>query len=165
MKESIGGTALFNIVIFFVLLFTGYICISINYTKAFNVANEVVNIIENQGGICTGNDGICYNFKMQIQDYFGDVTYHSRGKCDDGWIGFDRQGEIVSSGENASFCVRGIKTLETTEIDSEVYYQVKLFYQLDLPIINKIFSLSVDGTTSLIYSPNECDGSVIYNWC
>ena len=40
MKESIGGFSLFNIVIVFVILFTGYISLSINYSKAYNVKNE-----------------------------------------------------------------------------------------------------------------------------
>ncbi len=162
MREGIGGTALFNIVIFFVILFTGYICISINYSKAFNVKNELVNIIKNQAGVCVGDSGICYNFKLQIQDYFNDVTYHSKGTCDDGWVGYNRNGDLLGSGaSNAAFCVKGIRST-----DNSVYYQVQLFYQLDLPIIRSMFNLSVSGETPLIYNPYECIvDSYGYPWC
>ena len=44
MREAIGGNWLFNIVIFFVILFTGYLCLSINHTKAFNVKDDIVKI-------------------------------------------------------------------------------------------------------------------------
>ena len=42
MKEAFGGFSLFNIVIVFVLLFAGYISMSINYSKAYNVKNEIL---------------------------------------------------------------------------------------------------------------------------
>ena len=51
MREAIGGTWLFNLVIFFVLLFAGYMCLSINYSKAFNVKDKIINEIERNGGI------------------------------------------------------------------------------------------------------------------
>ena len=41
MKESIGGTALFQITIVFLLLFTGVMCITINHSKAFAVKDEI----------------------------------------------------------------------------------------------------------------------------
>ena len=46
MREAIGGTWLFNLVIFFVLLFAGYMCLSINYSKAFGVKDKIINELE-----------------------------------------------------------------------------------------------------------------------
>ncbi len=155
MRESIGGISLFNLVIVFVLLFTGYISLSINYSKAYNVKNELVNIIKNQGGICTEGADICNNFVDQIQDYFGEVSYHSHGTCQEGWYGFKRDGSISRDG--AAFCVKGIPVSQNSELPNVVYYQVKVFYQLDLPILNSIFNFTVSGETSRIYSPNECE--------
>ena len=174
MKESIGGVSLFNLVIFFVLLFAGYISYSLNYTKAYNVKNELVNIIKNQGGVCTSSSSSesnnCHNFAVQINDYFSDVSYHSQGNCPSGWVGYKRNGELATDGQNVAFCVKGIKrttgAISNSELPKSYIYKVKLFYQLDIPIIRNLFKLSVDGETSIIYEPNECTyDSGNYPWC
>ncbi len=171
MKEAIGGISLFNIVIVLILLFTGYISLSINYSKAYNVKNEVLNVIRNQGGVCTA-DGvatgdICYNFKEQITDYFKEASYRATGDCGSDWIGYTRTGDLLSRGaKNAAFCVKGIKVNANSELPNALYYQVRIFYQLDLPIINNIFNFSILGETTRVYQPNECDTrSANYYWC
>ncbi len=168
MRESVGGVSLFGLVIALVLLFAGYISLSINYSKAYNVKNEIVNIIKNQGGVCTDRSvGICYNFAEQISDYFGDVSYHSQGRCDSDWYGYRRNGELIGKGaQNAAFCVKAIRLNGNSELPNALYYQVKLFYQLDLPIIKSVFNLSVMGETARIYAPNECEYQAAnYEWC
>ena len=45
MRQSIGGTWLFSLMIIFILLFTAYLAVAINYSKSFKVKNEVINII------------------------------------------------------------------------------------------------------------------------
>lgn len=176
MKEAVGGFSLFNIVIVFVLVFTGYVSLSINYSKAYNVKNEILNIIRNQGGVCTsdspGSDDICYNFTEQIIDYFREANYRSTGSCkgkngEDDWTGFSRDGRNLGVGaKNAAFCVNAIKANTNSELPNALYYQVKVFYQLDLPIINNIFEFSIVGETSRVYSPNECEyDKSQYSWC
>ena len=157
MKESIGGVTLFNIVIVFVLLFAGYISMSINYSKAYNVKNEILNIIRNQGGVCTSStrdNTNCYNFAEQITDYFREANYRSTGSCDDGWVGYNREGLIDNN--NPAFCVTAVRANSNSELPNALYYQVKVFYQLDLPVINSLFEFSIYGETARIYDPNEC---------
>lgn len=167
MKESIGGVSLFNIVIVFVLLFAGYISLSINYSKAYNVKNEILNIIKNQGGVCTSSNrdsNNCYLFAEQITDYFNEANYRSTGTCDDGWVGYDREGQI--NNRNSAFCVRGIRANSNSELPNALYYQVKVFYQLDLPLISSIVEFSIYGETSRVYDPNECKiDRTRYEWC
>ncbi len=157
MRESIGGAALFTIVIIFILLFAGYISFSINYSKAYNIKNEVINIIKNQGGICTG-PGICANFSNQITDYFKDSNYRSTGNCDDDWVGFFNDGRYLgNNAKNAAFCVHAVKAASASELPNALYYQVKVFYTLGLPIIELVADFSITGETPRIYSPNECN--------
>ena len=166
MREAIGGYSLFNLVIIFVLLFTGYISISINHSKAYNVKNEIVNIIKNQGGICSSGTGVCKNFRDQITDYFKEANYRNTNTCKDGFYGFDREGNSLGyEAENAYFCVKGIKANTSSELPNSLYYQVEVFYNLDLPIIKQFFRFSVMGETTNIYAPNECAYESIYNWC
>lgn len=171
MKESIGGVSLFTIVIVFIILFTGYISLSISHSKAFNVKNEIVNIIRNQGGVCTGtianNTNNCYNFTEQITDFFKEVNYHGSGTCDDGAIGFTKDGDLAGIGDRAAFCVEGVAAnSEISQFNHAVYYKIKVFWQLDLPIFNSLFNFAVEGETAVVYSPNECAlNSNEYHWC
>ena len=48
MKEAMGGISIFQIVIVFLLLFTGVMCMTINHSKAFGVKDEIINIIEQE---------------------------------------------------------------------------------------------------------------------
>lgn len=168
MKEAVGGVSLFTIVIVFVILFTGYISLSINYSKAYSVKNELINIIRNQGGVCTSDgstDSLCVNFTDQVTDYFRETNYRSYGNCDEGFIGFTRNGEVAGVNDRAAFCVRGIRAESNSELPNALYYQVQVFWQLDLPIFNSLFNFKVKGETPRIYSPNECKKMNQYNWC
>jgi len=170
LKEAVGGISLFTIVIVFVVLFTGYISLSINYSKAYNVKNEIINIIRNQGGVCTANvaDGSnnCYNFGEQITDYFRETNYRSYGNCKEGFVGFTRTGEIAGTKDRAAFCVKGIPANTNSELPNALYYQVQVFWQLDLPIFSGLFNFSLSGETARVYSPNECKyDAVNYGWC
>jgi len=169
MKESIGGFSLFNIVIVFVLLFTGYVSISINYSKAYNIKNEIINIIKNQNGICTSESSgnLCYNFYVQVQEYFKEANYRNKGNCNNDWVGYSRDGKYLGpNAKDAAFCVNAVSTGSGLEFNSAMYYQVEIFYQLDLPIFNQLFRFSVKGETAKIYSPNEClYEQENYPWC
>jgi len=170
MREAIGGISIFQIFIVFILLFTGYVCLSINYSKAYSVKNELLTIIKNQGGVCTTEDSnsvLCENFQHLINNYLQQSGYRSTGKCDNDWEGFKRDGTHVARGENAAFCVRGINIADSEgQLPTAVYYEVKVFYQIDIPIFRQVFNFSVKGETSRVYSPSECvSGSLNYCWC
>lgn len=167
MKEAIGGISIFQIVIAFIILFTGYICLSVNYSKAYSVKNELLTIIKNQGGVCTDdeNNVLCQNFKLLISNYLQQSGYRSMGTCDTDWEGFKRDGTHVSKGEKAAFCVRGVNIADSeSQLPTAVYYEVEVFYQVDLPIISGLFNFSVKGETSRVYSPSECSTDP-YNFC
>lgn len=157
MREAIGGTWLFNIVIFFVILFTGYICLSINHTKAFNVKDDVVKIIERENGFDKNLNDVDETNEIikSIVSSLKKVGYRSVSSCpnaDGGsiWYGFDREGR--RSDRDASVCIRKVNVNNAVgELDVS-YYQVIVFYQLDLPIFNSLFKFSVKGDTKLLYN-------------
>ena len=62
MREAIGGTWLFTIVIVFIVLFSSYLAISVNYSKAFKVKNGIVDLIEQ-------NEGLSSETQTQISNY------------------------------------------------------------------------------------------------
>ena len=161
MKEAVGGTWLFGIVITFIVFFTTYISMSTNYAKSFKVKDEILMAIEHYKGV---ND----KSVARISDYVTKLGFYSTGKCSDnsgeisasmknysGWLGFDHSGTGVSNASNATYCIR--KALISDEKHGPIghppaaYYQVVVFFKLDWPVFNTIFNVRVEGETSIIH--------------
>lgn len=149
MKESIGGTWLFTIVIFFVILFTGYMCLSINHTKAFNVKNALIRIIERNGSgkSSAASLGLDIYFIDEVREELEEVGYRVNGKCQPGWTAFNENGQMSLNSDNAAFCIRRISSSSGNLGAPMYYYQVETFYHLEIPIIRSIFRLSIKGDT------------------
>lgn len=159
MREAIGGTWLFNLVIFFVLLFTGYMCLSINYSKAFSVKDKIITEIERNGGI----SNISSNKDETIQgitNYLREVGYRTTGECKGYKYGCDRDGVCTTNpkGTNYAYCLSekkasdNFKNPQPGEFVYVSYYKVKVFYQLDLPVIRQMFNFSIKGDTKTLYN-------------
>ena len=46
MRDAIGQVFALQVILIFVMLINGYMAYSVNYTRAFRVKNQIVNIIE-----------------------------------------------------------------------------------------------------------------------
>ena len=79
MREAIGGTWLFGLVITFIVFFASFLAVSINYSKAFNVKNEVVNIVSKYE--CNN----C-NSRNAIRKYLRYQGYMVTGTCPSGYM-------------------------------------------------------------------------------
>lgn len=149
MREAIGGTAIFQIVIFFILLFTGFICLSINHSKAFNIKNMIINSIERAEKINLSDPENDDAIK-EIVNYLKKNSYRSTGNCLDDYIGINREGKIDS--RNSAFCIKEENVAKnSTEFPEMNYYRVQVFYQLDLPIFKSLFEFKVSGDTKIMY--------------
>lgn len=146
MREAIGGTAIFQIVIFFILLFTGFICLALNHSKAFNVKDEIVRIIEKDNGFADKT-------AEEIAAALKENGYRTTGNCPDGYTGYNREGKIDS--RNSAFCVRFTDTRPSQELPSMAYYRVIVFYQLDLPIFKELFSFQLTGDTKTLFQADR----------
>lgn len=175
MKEAIGGISLFQIVILFVLVFTAVMCLTINHSRAFGVKDEVITIIENET-IASRNTSEVYNLSDEtiekIIEHLNGTSYRVTGDCPsgEGWIGYDRNyPNSAPTNTNATICIRAHNVASTYTNDAKskcsndkckttngdypsmVYYEVVLFYQLDLPIIKQVFNLNIKGSTKVLF--------------
>lgn len=151
MRNAVGSYILFVIVIFFVVLFSGYICISINKAKAFNTKNEIVKAVEryapNIDPDNLGNSG----FAIDIQRIMNEAGYRNDGRCEGAARGYTNIGGICTDQNSCAFCI------ETTDVEASgsklkgSYYKITTFYHLDLPIISSAFNLKTTGETKVIY--------------
>lgn len=152
MRNAVGSYILFVIVIFFVVLFSGYICISINKAKAFNTKNEIVKAVEryapNIEPNILGNSG----FSEDIRRIMSEAGYRNDGKCEGGKSvqGYAKDGSPCSN-DKCAFCIETTDVKESGSKLNGSYYKITTFYHLDLPIISSVFNLKTTGETKVIY--------------
>ena len=141
MKESIGTSYLFQIVVVFVLLFTGYLCLSINYARSYAVKNNIINNIQREKDF---NDLA----RGKIDKYLSKVGFKSVGKCPSDYRAYDANGTYQGDGRSGVYCVKEVVTaLKADDLPKRKYYRVVVFYKLDLPIFGSIFSFKNLGDT------------------
>lgn len=153
MREAVGSYFLTTIFIIFVVLFTGYMCLSINMNKAYKVKNEIINIIQK-------NNGLDENTLVQIQDFMTKVGYRTTGNCDDmpGAYAFGVSGSSANSNKPV-FCAKEMITEYETESYATVqfpkaaYYQIKVFFSVDLPVVRQLFTFGLKGSTKKLFYP------------
>jgi len=163
LRDAIGSTWLFQIVILFILLFTGYLCLSINKSKAYSIKDDIVNIIERNDGTVDLASSVTGKKDKTIDDIterLTEASYRTNGRCsqEEGWYGFTRDGESASShGSNALYCIKKVVIRNGTsdELPEMYYFTVQVFYQLDLPVVNVVTSFKVKGDTRLFYRVPE----------
>ena len=167
MKEALSVTTIFQIVILFILLFTAIMALTINNSNAFGMKDEIISYIEANNGDYLNEDKSGLN--EELVEKLANASYRTTGKCanEEGTKGYSRTGEELTSNENASIC---IKTIDATdEVDSFLeetlgegmvatsdfvkgtYYQITVFFQLDLPVVKQIYNFQSKGETKIIY--------------
>lgn len=159
MRQSIGGTWLFSLMIIFILLFTAYLAVAINYSKSFKVKNEVINIIEREEGLTSNVNPNDKGAIEQISSYLDSVGYINHGKCPTGYKGYEKyeEGNSIKYG----YCVKKYNSYNERE-PQRSYYSVVLFFNMDLPIFGDFFTFRVKGETTEIEYPADC---LIWNEC
>ena len=167
MRDSIGLVGIFQIVILFILLFTGIMALTINNSNAFGVKDEILTVIDFNNGEFIDDEG---NLDAEIVEAMEYNSYRNTGRCPEGWTGFDRNG-TETDGE-ASVCVQCVNISKSvdkyysklggnvaTESNDEYsivdyYYRVQVFYQLDIPVLEQAFNFKTNGESKLIYGKN-----------
>lgn len=160
MKTAMGGIPIFQLVILFILLFTGIMCLTINHSKAFTVKDYIINVVEKS----EYSNSIDHN---EISAMLVEAGYRITGKnCPSGWTGYNRAGSEVSRdvsycikendvtdtfyGDASKKCAGGKCNVATVNHPKMVYYDVMVFYQLDIPGLNQLMNFSTTGSTKIM---------------
>lgn len=159
MRESIGAGWLMTIVISFIVLFSGFLALSINYAKAYRIKDGIVERIQKYNGLN------CDSLK-DIDDYMLKIGYASRGKCPEEYInatkafGVNKKNNMVrldpTNNNLYNYCV--IKTQSTNTLEGAshmkgAYYKVAVFFSISLPIFQSSNLFMVSGETNYIAYP------------
>lgn len=167
MKESMGGIPILQIVIIFIILFAGIMGLTINHSKAFGVRDEIITIIESENANSL-SDKLSNDTIEKIVDHLKEAGYRSTKHCpDNDYVGYDREGNETSG--DAAFCIKAIDVSETYKRDINAkckngkcvvidysfpamyYYDVVLFYELNIPALNQLMKFDMKGSTRIVF--------------
>ena len=162
MRESMGATWLFGIVVLFIVLFSGFMAYSISYTKAFKTKNEILNYIEQAEGFTIAAN---MDSKIPVDRLTEDELENSSAVDAKVYklirnFGYNSQvsdctgyGDWVYGG----YCIEKKCLNDVTDKTSNpmVVYKVTTFISLKIPVIDVTMKLPITGETKTMYYDNE----------
>lgn len=150
MNESMGNAMLFNIVITFVIIMVGFFIASLAYSKAYKVKNKIVEEIEKER---TFDSDVASEVESWMQS--NNVGYRvNTGSftCDD----YDGTEAMSVGGQNYQYCVYELTTCnKNTEDRCGNYYHVITYMYLDLPVLEDVIKIPVNGETMTFIEVNS----------
>ena len=159
MRQAIGTTWLMQLVIIFMLIFVAFLALTINFTKAFKIKNELITMIEKNEGLSTGEDGTI----SLINNYLSHNGYMVTGKCDASEYGVYSLNsdslEMSDTSKEYYYCIK--KTSYYTQAyPDRAKYTIRIFFHFSLPVIGDLFTFSSEGTTiDLNYAINDIEAT------
>lgn len=178
MKNAISNIWLIGLVFLFILLFSAYLAITISYTSAFKIKNEMLLIVEKHDGF-TNSTGKQVNSVLKtgkkvkgsfgalqtIALYLNGSGYRAKGTCPNGWYGVTNLDHTTSSKsafmekvtntkKKYYYCFTRLENNSSSNSKSR-FYKIRLFYKMNLPVLGDIFTFKIDGTTTEIAVPSD----------
>jgi len=156
-----GGTWLIGIVALFIVLFSGFIAYSINYTKAFNTKNQILNLIEKNEGFSqsTKNAQIMGVSENKLREDNSTEAQAYLYILQSGYNTDDVDCKSLGLGVSmpGGYCVqrfcndKNSQNNNSLNLQSRVYYKITTFIKIEIPIINIGFNLPISGETKSMY--------------
>lgn len=159
MRDAIGQVFALQVILIFVMLINGYMAYSVNYSRAFRVKNQIVNIIEEYEG--TKNERAI----DEINEYIAKMSYDvDNQQMIDFENNYTNMKNIPSSNVTDVDCpgytgwcyIEHTVTQTGADEDKQgVYYTIVTFVNIDIPVVKNILGLGsflqVVGETRTIY--------------
>lgn len=129
MRESIGSTLLFSLIITIIIVMIGFLVGSLSYSKAFKVKNRIIDIIEK-------NDGWNSAAEEEIKNKLSSTGYRLNAdrKCP---AGYEKKTDY-------DICIA------TKSTDRGTYYKVETYMHFDIPLIGEMLEFPVNGETKVL---------------
>ncbi len=152
MREAVGSSWIFMIVISFTLIFSGFLVMALSYSRVYKVKNELSSIIEKYEGLTTTDtsDKVIKGSVPVMNLYLQNNSYNAKGRCYDGtssMYGFNLDTdaiEVAKENEKYAYCVK----VTTNTITCGTIFRVTMFYDFNLPILGDLAKFKVSGQTN-----------------
>lgn len=146
MRDAFGGAFSIKLMLIFLILYVSFICVALNYARAFRVKNRIINIVEQYEGYDGANQTVIDGL---INGYLIDAGYK---------IFYEqtidpRNGKSVSSclSSDAGFATgQGYCVKRASKPGAPEYYLVETYMSFTLPILNVNLPIAIKGETRVI---------------
>lgn len=152
MRDAVGSTWIFGLVITFTLIFAAFLALALTYAKTYRIKNEMTAIIEKYEGL-TLDDSLSNMGSISIiNQYLHNNGYKATGTCEEGEYGSnDLSSNTLTptvNGEKYYYCIKYIK--------NEYYqctftFKMRVFYDFNLPVLGQIRKFTINGQTNEMY--------------
>lgn len=155
MREAIGGTWVMQLVIIFMLIFVAFLALSLNYSKAFQMKNEMLSIIEKYEGVNDKSITI-------INNYLSKNGYNVKNSCPRNSYGVkdlsnNSGSKVNNNNKDYYYCIQKIKS-PSEKHSKKAFYRVNISFYFNLPVIGDIFKFTIEGNTNDVVRPNDTNG-------
>ncbi len=169
MRDAMGSAWVISLCLTFTIIFTGFMAISVNYARAFQIKSGIVSRIEE-------NEGYDPSIEQNIEAYMVNRGYTAYGSCnseynvpgsDTDWslvATIDLGNAPVGSDEHNACIYRTVSLVDDTNTpmgSEKSQYRVVVFFKFDLPVIKYHANLQVSGESRYIYDFAYSDGGII----
>ena len=123
MRESIGNSMIFSIILTVIAVASALVLFSLGYSKTYRIKNKVIDIIETNYGY---NDT---TIRTEVENYMREAGYNSykKGKCPD----LDGQAPYNNLNQQQyMYCIYKFDTVKGP------YYTVKVYMTYHLPLVS-----------------------------
>lgn len=142
MKEAIGTSMIFNLILIFTSIFIILLVGSLAYSKGFKVRNKIIDLIEL-------NEGFNNDAKSEINQNLADIGYYLsiNRTCE------EKNGvQPLSNDSPYRYCIYEYNTSKGK------YYGVQVFIHFDFPIISTFIEIPLYGETRILFDKSEVEG-------
>ena len=160
MKQAIGGVAVFNIMIIFIVIVFALLALTYSYANAYKINTRIVNGIEISEGY--NETAVAYiNYAMENLGY----KKGRKTNCPQTWSQNGQVGRLVeNTNSNYYYCVYYYEpTSEANGYYGGCYYSyaVVTYISVDLPIAGR-FELPIVSRTNRTYNFDDFGNSECY---
>lgn len=152
MREAIGQTFLFNLVITLVGVTIFVLIGAIAYSKTYKIKTKIVDIMEKY----KGHENVYTSAKGEIREYLYSIGYRRNKNATQECPDKDGGTKLNLKSEDFHYCVY--------EFDSGVglnrgkYYGVLVYIYFDFPIIGDLLEIPVYGETEVFFDTGYIEG-------
>ena len=180
MRQSIGGAWLFSISIILMMFIIAYVTITIDYSNAYQLKDDVALYIEQYNGmnkdsatkILQRMKAKKFTTKINCNKYYDSTTYYSTSKYDGdpsnhyyGLVNYNTTSLGTAFPRDpglAYICIYKYKVVKQGDKAEDkmdkVFYSVSTAFGFNFPILGDIFDYRVTGETGTINYPHDADG-------
>lgn len=143
MREALGSSMLFNLIMIFTAVFIALLIGSLAYSKGFKVRNRIIDIVEK-------HDGYTQEAIEEINENLATIGYKNVGA--DNRCGPHNGIDALENTSPYDYCIYRYMTSKGE------YYGVTVYVHFDIPIVGYFLNFPLYGETRILFDKNEVEG-------